>query len=498
MLLTTKKAVPIIITILIFSLTISKIKSARSTEEWKSRTIYQVLTDRFARTDSSTHPCHELHRYCGGTWKGLQNQLNYIQEMGFDAIWISPIVENYQDSYHGYHATNFYSLNPEFGTEAEFKSLVEAMHDRNMWIMVDVVANHVGPVDMDFSRIVPFNSPQHYHQKCQIDNWNDPNNVEQCRLANLPDLNQDDQYVRSTLINWIRNLVQTYDIDGIRIDTIPEVKRDFWYHFTQAAGCYAVGEAFNGSIDYVASYQGSLPALLNYPTYYLIRDIWINGVSMTQIRNIINEERSKFHDTTVLGVFTDNHDNRRFLHEKNDLVSYKSALAFSLFVEGIPIVYYGSEQAFSGGDDPFNREPLWEVDFARSEMFEYVKFLVNVRKQNQIWNYQQIERFVNNDLYCFSRGQVVIAMTNRTNRVEAFVNNLPESYKPGVVVCNLFYPAADCLKVTNSGLQVVLLGGEVKIYLPRSNFNNDFDINDEYESENSSKQEFDNDLMFLQ
>ena len=87
----------------------------KSKEEWKSRSIYQILTDRFARS-SDTGSCN-LSAYCGGNYKGLIEHLDYIKGMGFDAIWISPIIENTEGSYHGYHLTNLYKLNEHFGTE---------------------------------------------------------------------------------------------------------------------------------------------------------------------------------------------------------------------------------------------------------------------------------------------------------------------------------------------------------------------------------------------
>jgi len=91
--------------------------SAGNTSEWKARSVYQVLTDRFARADGSTSACSNLSNYCGGNYKGMINKLDYIKGMGFDAIWISPIVENTPGSYHGYHATNWEATNSNFGSK---------------------------------------------------------------------------------------------------------------------------------------------------------------------------------------------------------------------------------------------------------------------------------------------------------------------------------------------------------------------------------------------
>ena len=98
----------------------------------------------------------------------------------------------------------------------------------DIWVMVDVVANHIGPVGNDFSKIVPFNDPSHYHDTCDIKDWGDQWMVENCRLSGLPDLNHENPDVRKLLKDWVKNLVTKYEFDGIRIDTVPEVPKDFW------------------------------------------------------------------------------------------------------------------------------------------------------------------------------------------------------------------------------------------------------------------------------
>jgi len=98
--------------------------------------------------------------------------------MGFDAIWISPIVENVDDpdyklgvGYHGYWAKDWSKLNSNFGSPEDLKALVQAAHEKDIWVMVDVVANHTGPIGDDFSKLNPFNSKDYFHNECKID-WN--------------------------------------------------------------------------------------------------------------------------------------------------------------------------------------------------------------------------------------------------------------------------------------------------------------------------------------
>jgi len=102
---------------------------AASTAEWKKRSVYQVLTDRYAKSNGQTDgACTNLSDYCGGTFKGIENNLDYITGMGFDAIWISPVIDNLDKGYHGYWARNWEKINSQFGSEADLKSLVDACH----------------------------------------------------------------------------------------------------------------------------------------------------------------------------------------------------------------------------------------------------------------------------------------------------------------------------------------------------------------------------------
>ena len=97
----------------------------------------QILTDRFANPESNT-ACTDLKKYCGGTFKGIINKLDYIQGLGENAIWISPIPVNTPDGYQGYWVMDLTKVNPHFGTEEDLKQLVSEYHKKDIWIMLDV------------------------------------------------------------------------------------------------------------------------------------------------------------------------------------------------------------------------------------------------------------------------------------------------------------------------------------------------------------------------
>jgi alpha-amylase len=92
--------------------------------------------------------------------------LDYIKGMGFDAIWISPVVTNSPGGYHGYWALDWDQINPYFGTDQELKDLVTAAHAKGIWVMVDVVGNHVAPIGTDYAQVNPYNKEEHYHTDC--------------------------------------------------------------------------------------------------------------------------------------------------------------------------------------------------------------------------------------------------------------------------------------------------------------------------------------------
>ncbi len=106
-------------------------------------------------------------------------------------------------------------------------------------------------------------------------------------------------------------------------------------------------------------------------------------------------------------------------------------------------MYYGSEQGFKGGNDPANREPLWTSLNPNNPLYTYMKTLVNVRKDNQVWNYPHVERWCDDSFYAFTRGNVLIALTNN-NDVTAVREITYHPYKPGQKLCNQLY-AGDCI-----------------------------------------------------
>lgn len=226
-----------------------------------------------------------------------------------------------------------------------------------------------------------------------------------------------------------------------------------------------MGECFNGDPAVVGPYQNDITALFNYPMYYTIQDVFGRGQDMGKIYNRYNGESYHFNDIDALGVFVDNHDNARFLSnfggKKTEL---KAATVFSLTTRGIPFVYYGTEQYYSGGNDPANRESLWNDMNTSTDFYQLIAKVNAQRKASKIWNYEWVQRYADQTFYAFSRGEFLVALTNSGTQSRQVTYS---PFAEGTEVCNIFYPDTDCQVVSN-GVNVYLSNGESKIYVPKS------------------------------
>ncbi|KAF3768930.1 glycoside hydrolase family 13 /Carbohydrate-binding module family 20 [Cryphonectria parasitica EP155] len=376
-----------------------------SPAEWRSQSIYQVMTDRFARTDlSTTATCDASDGiYCGGTWEGLISKLDYIQDMGFTAVWVSPFVAQMEgdttdgESYHGYWAQDIYSVNSNFGSASDLKALSTALHDRGMYLMMDVVTNHFAydgsPEDVDYSMFSPFNSSSHFHSYCEID-YDVITSIQDCwegdTIVPLPDLATENEDVYSVWYDWIADVVSTYGIDGIRLDSAYELNYNFTPGFEDAAGVYLVGEVADGDPTVVTPYQQYMSGVLNYPAFYWITQAFESSSgSISNLVAGINEMKADT-DTTLYGSFLENQDQPRFPSLTSDYSLAKTAIAFTMLADGIPIIYQGQEQHCNGSSVPDNREAIWLSGYdTTAELYTWIASLNAIRNwaiyQDSTW-----------------------------------------------------------------------------------------------------------------
>ena len=368
-------------------------------QDWHGRSIYFVVTDRFAKSTDAEDSDPEClgHDWCGGTLLGVKRKLDYIQSMGFDAVWITPPVKQVEwrdnwngTGYHGYWAADFFEIDPHFGTSDDLVSLKAGCEARGMFLMVDIVVNHVGPIHSveQIAQLGPglnATDASQFHQLNRsaeqslasyishpINSVFDPGPcwpyyqfapglcnytvLQEGWFGDLADLKQEEPAVSKYLLDFVTHMRTKYRADGFRLDTATYVPRPFLTELTQAAGTFVIGEVSTWNFTLHASYNTAeqLPGLLNFPVVEFLKPVLgaqdsgdgRGNATFARLRSLLaSSSAAGYADPHLLGTFVDNHDEPRFLYNvSGDESRLRNGLAFSLLWHGLPIVYYGTEQ----------------------------------------------------------------------------------------------------------------------------------------------------------
>lgn len=465
--------------------------------DWQERSIYQLVTDRFAKTTDDSGACDSAARqYCGGTWQGVINHLDYIQGMGFDAVWISPAMANiegnttYGAAYHGYWPVNYNALNSHFGTDADLKALSDALHKRGMYLMMDIIVNHVAatttPPALTYDQFQPWNAATDFHPFCFIQNYQNQTDVEQCSIGDpnlaLVDINTEDSTIVSTYNTWIKNLVSTYNVDGLRLDTVKHVRQDFWPDFLKSAGVFAVGEVLDDRYNYTGSYTNVVDTVFNYPEWFNLVKSFLNPQGdMGLMANSVDLTKQNFKNGALSTVsFSENHDNARNPSGIFDPMLIKSIITWTFGGDGIPVLYYGQEAGYSGGNDPMNREALWFTSYSTDVM--YYKFVTTLNKARKLALADKTAKFATTPAQvasstshhiALSKYPMLTVLTNSGNSSANIQWSITNSgFKSGVTLVDVLSDACDTVQVGSDGsVAVTFKAGAPQVYLPTTSLN---------------------------
>jgi glycosidase len=351
--------------------------------------LYLIMPDRFADGDPSNNAPGDQRNLArgwhGGDLSGIEQHLNYLQQLGVTALWTTPVLSNgaMPDSYHGYAATDFYAVDAHFGTLAQYRHLSDALHARGMKLLIDLAPNHLG---LQHPWVLDPPAPEWFHGTVKdhhLINSNDflklvdPHapRAAWLDLTNgwfadaMPDLNQENPLVAHYLIQNALWWVETANLDGIRLDTFPYVGRAFWQDFHATVhGVYprltTVGEIFNGDAEVTSFFAGGvahrgidtgLDTPFDFPVHFALRDVLAHGKPMTELASVLRQDALYPHPERLV-PFAGNHDTTRFLTEAGGSVpKLKLALGLVITLRGMPQIYSGDEIGMAGGADPDNR-----------------------------------------------------------------------------------------------------------------------------------------------
>lgn len=398
--------------------------------------IYQVLVDRFSNGDTSNdnfgygeYDPNNLGMYHGGDWKGLTNHLQYVKDLGVTAIWISPVSQQQplsrdgtEASYHGYFTHDFATPNEHFGSKTDLQNLVNTAHGMGLKMILDVVPNHTADYlagtsttysPTTYAPAAPLNDSSLFHHNgdCAFDGSMNQSQLETCDLGGLDDLDQSNATVDSYLKNTYKDWVQGVGFDGVRVDAARSIPQTWLNSFQQAIGVPSFGEVFDGNVDYVSSYQNYEWGVLDFPYFFTARDAIAGDGDLNNLSNLFAQDY-KYSNANRLETFLDNHDRARFLARAGDnFQRLREGLTFLMTSRGVPVIYYGTEQADNGNMNA-NEVPIANKDNRKdlSSFSETGSIYVHIKRLNEIKKAYpslqvgtQREMWKDTNVYAFSR-----------------------------------------------------------------------------------------------
>jgi alpha-amylase len=259
-----------------------------------------------------------------------------------------------------------------------------------------------------------------------------------------------------------------------------EVNTDFWQPFLSAAGdSYMVGEVLWEDPSYTCTYQNHVPGLMNYPTYFPLREAFSSTTgNISALADSINTVKSTCKDTSLLGSFSENHDQPRFAFATQDMSLAKNLITYTMLADGIPIIYQGQEQHYAAvgspsGNDPYNREALWLSGYNTSvPLYQLVKKLNAIRKfaisdDDGYLSYQNWPIYHDDTTIAVRKGKVVSVLSNKGEEGDAYTQSIPAGYGADVEVTELL----SCETLTANGdgnIMVPMESGLPRVYYPSS------------------------------
>lgn len=457
-----------------------------------SDVLYLIMPDRFANGDPSNDQIPMRTSYKvdrndpnarhGGDLKGISDRLDYLSGLGVTAIWLNPVLENDMEggSYHGYATTDYYRVDPRFGSNEEYVQLIEDAHKKGMKVVMDMIFNHCGS-DHPWLTEVPspdwFNNLDEYVQTSHMkEMYFDPyaSEFDKSRMVDgwfvptMPDLNQRNRHVAKYLIQNSTWWIEYSGVDGIRQDTYPYADYDMMVDWIEAVEkeypqYNIVGEAWLNNPIGTAFWQKDNPLNPRNTQLKTVMDFRFMGLSHSAFFEETTEWNGGLHgiydhmtydfiypDIYNVLRFLDNHDTDRFLKEyPKELSGWKQAVTFLLTMPSTPQLYYGTELLMHGnksrsdGDirrdvpggwpgDKTNQFTTEGRDAIQNEAFDFLSKLLHWRQGNEVIARGGMKHYVlQKGVYVYERflgdKKVLVFMNGTSKELEINLDRYAES-----------------------------------------------------------------------
>jgi len=361
---------------------------------------YQIFPDRFENGDATNDgpgvqpwgATPTQTNRMGGDLKGIENRLQYLKDLGVNAIYLNPIFRSISN--HGYDTIDYLSIDPRFGSITDLKHLVKSAHELGVRVILDAVFNHSSPEFFAFSDLVANGEGSRYR------NWYFPTafpiKVQEGQktyrtfagVPTMPKLNTDNVETADFLVRVGEYWIRECDIDGWRLDVADEVSQNFWRKFRSAIkqvkpDAYILGEVWGDAHVYLQGDQHD--GVMNYRWRRLVLE-WLSDPASTNVTlltglRLIDNDYPEAARSVTFNILSSHDTERLITRFKGDESNFRIATALQFFLGGVPCIYYGEEVGMEGGHDPLCRGAMpWDQSKWNHERLEWYRSLIKFRK----------------------------------------------------------------------------------------------------------------------
>jgi glycosidase len=398
--------------------------------------IYQIFPERFNNGNPDISPKNtskwgtkpEHKSFFGGDLEGIIEKLDYIKELGANAIYLTPIFES--GTNHKYNIADYFKIDPHFGDLDTIKTLVSKAHKKDIKVILDAVFNHCDINFFAFQDLIKKGEDSKYkdwffYEELPIITKHPVNYVTFATdVKTMPKLNTTNLEVQNYLLDVAKYWMKELNIDGWRLDVSDEVEMTFWNRFRKVVKdinpeAVIIGEVWHSARKWLRGER--FDTVMNYPfNWAVLKFFGTNEIGVEKFSSLIINNYYHYREDTsnVLLNLLSSHDIPRIYEYCKKEEQLKLAILFLLTFPGIPMVYYGDELGLKGKKDPDNRRCMPWDKVENNEILKFYKKLIQIRK----------------DLNTISKGDFEFVLKDEANNIVAFKRKY--KYKNSYVILN--------------------------------------------------------------